>query len=150
MLLSRVADRIYWAARYTERAEDTARIVRTHGELMADLPSTARVRWEPLVSIMGSDRAYIATKPEFDLLAQQQQQSQGVLAQDLQAHEEQAVVEFLVADRLNPGSVTSCVSAARENLRTSPTAPSNAAGASASSDVSSPTAAGSTACWRRR
>ena len=118
MLLSRVADRIYWAARYTERAEDTARIVRTHGELMADLPSTARVRWEPLVSIMGSDRAYIATKPEFDLLAQQQQQSQRVVAQDLQAHEEQAVVEFLVADRLNPGSVTSCVSAARENLRT--------------------------------
>ena len=44
MLLSRVADRIYWAARYMERAEDTARIVRTHGELMADLPATARVR----------------------------------------------------------------------------------------------------------
>ena len=32
MLLSRVADRVYWAARYIERAEDTARIVLTHGD----------------------------------------------------------------------------------------------------------------------
>ena len=38
MLLSRVAERIYWAARYMERAEDTARIVRTHGELLAASP----------------------------------------------------------------------------------------------------------------
>ena len=117
-LLSRVADRIYWAARYLERAEDTARIVRTHGELMADLPATARVRWEPLVSIMGSDKAFTATKPELDLLAQQQQQSQLIAVQDVQAHEEHAVVEFLVANRLNPASVVSCVSTARENLRT--------------------------------
>ncbi len=34
-LLSRVADRIYWAARYLERAEDTARIVRAHSEMLA-------------------------------------------------------------------------------------------------------------------
>ena len=30
MLLSRVAETLYWAARYLERAEDTARIVREH------------------------------------------------------------------------------------------------------------------------
>lgn len=111
MLLSRVAERIYWAARYTERAEDTARIVRTHGELMADLPATAHVRWQPLVSIMGSDVEYTASQASGPV----QQQSQGF---DVSALEEQAVVEFLVANRLNPGSVTSCVMAARENLRT--------------------------------
>jgi uncharacterized alpha-E superfamily protein len=113
MLLSRVADRIYWAARYMERAEDTARIVRTHGELMADLPATARVRWEPLVSVMGSNVQYTASLPPVDALTQQQ--SQGF---DVSALEEQAVVEFLVANRLNSGSVASCVFAARENLRT--------------------------------
>jgi uncharacterized alpha-E superfamily protein len=115
MLLSRVADRIYWAARYMERAEDTARIVRTHGELMADLPPTARVRWEPLIAITGSDRRYSATKQE---PVQQQHQQQQAQPRDAQALEEQAVVEVLVADRINPGSVTSCVFSARENLRT--------------------------------
>ena len=54
MLLARVADRIYWAARYTERAEDTARLVRAHGELMADLPPQIEARWEPLVAVVGS------------------------------------------------------------------------------------------------
>lgn len=110
MLLSRVADRVYWAARYMERAEDTARIVRTHAELLADLPSTAQLRWEPLVLIMGSGTQYTQVQEQTS-----QQQSQ---LQDRRAAEELGVVTFLVADRLNPGSVASCVFAARENLRT--------------------------------
>lgn len=110
MLLSRVAGRIYWAARYTERAEDTARIIRTHGELLADLPPTAHVRWEPLVMIMGSGTRYTQTQESVG-----QQQSQ---LQDERAAEELGVVTFLVADALNPGSVANCVVAARENLRT--------------------------------
>lgn len=111
MLLSRVADRIYWAARYMERAEDTARIVRTHGELLADLPATASLRWEPLVLIMGSGTRYTQVQEQ---VAQQQSQVQD----DNRAAEELGVVTFLVADRVNPGSVASCVFAARENLRT--------------------------------
>lgn len=114
MLLSRVADRIYWAARYLERGEDTARIVRTHGELMADLPAKAPSRWEPLVSIMGGNVQYTASRQGAGNSGTQQQ-SQGP---DDAAREEQAVVEFLVADRLNPNSVVSCVTASRENLRT--------------------------------
>ena len=38
-LLSRVADRIYWGARYAERAEDTARIIRAFSDLLIDLPT---------------------------------------------------------------------------------------------------------------
>ena len=38
MLLSRVAENLYWAGRYLERAEDTARIVREHTNLIVDLP----------------------------------------------------------------------------------------------------------------
>jgi len=40
MLLSRVAERLYWAARYLERAEGTARIVREHSNVIVDLPLT--------------------------------------------------------------------------------------------------------------
>ncbi len=43
-MLSRVADRLYWAARYVERAEDSARVLRAYGDVLADLP-TASSRW---------------------------------------------------------------------------------------------------------
>lgn len=99
MLLSRVADRIYWAARYLERAEDTARLVRAHGELMADLPAKAPVHWEPLVEVVGSEHHFAASLIDGPAT-------------------ENAVVSFLVTDVANPVSVTSCVLAARENLRT--------------------------------
>jgi uncharacterized alpha-E superfamily protein len=108
MLLSRVADRIYWAARYIERAEDTARIVLTHGYLTADLPGAAAAPWEPLVAIIGSG-AQFSTNGEQQ---QQQQPSSGATASEL------AVAQFLVTDALNPSSVVSCVARARENLRT--------------------------------
>jgi uncharacterized alpha-E superfamily protein len=75
MLLSRVADRIYWAGRYLERAEDTARIVLTHGYLTADLPGAAASPWEPLVAITGSGADFLSTTGEQQ--QQQQQQQQG-------------------------------------------------------------------------
>jgi uncharacterized alpha-E superfamily protein len=37
-LLSRVADSIYWMARYIERAENVARFVGVNLHLMLDLP----------------------------------------------------------------------------------------------------------------
>jgi uncharacterized alpha-E superfamily protein len=92
-LLSSTADRIYWGGRYTERAEDTARVIRAYGDLLIDLPTTLPLRWEPLVTLSGS------TLPG------------GVQG-------ETAVMTFLVADRGNPASVVSSVSRARENLRT--------------------------------
>jgi uncharacterized alpha-E superfamily protein len=98
MLLSRVADRIYWAARYLERAEDTARIVRAHTEMVADLPDQNVAMWKPLVAIAGNS-------------AQHDARSEGDAS-------ETSVVTFLLSDRENPGSIVSCVTAARENLRT--------------------------------
>lgn len=97
-LLSRVADRIYWAARYLERAEDTARLVHGHGEMLADLPSRTPQMWRPLIALVGSDATYESRFGEETT--------------------ERDVVEFLVADTDNPGSVVSCVATARENLRT--------------------------------
>lgn len=98
MLLSRVAGAIYWAARYVERAEDTCRIVRAHGETSADMPSAAARIWKPLITVVGSEAVFDTRfGGEFS---------------------ETAVVTFLMSDRENAGSVVSCVTAARENLRT--------------------------------
>ena len=98
MLLSRVADDIYWAARHLERAEDTARVVRAHAETAADLPGRTEAHWKPLITVVGSDAQYDAR-----------------FGGDFS---EAVVVEYLLSDHLNPSSVVRCVSAARENLRT--------------------------------
>ncbi len=97
MLLSRVADNIYWGARYMERADDTARAVRSFTDVLLDLPVGVASSWEPLLAVVGS-------RDEFD-------------ATHARANESD-VVRFLVADLANPGSVVACVAHARENLRT--------------------------------
>ena len=97
MLLSRVAENLYWAARYLERAEDTARIVREHTNLIVDLPVTVPVTWQPLLAITG-------TVEEFD-------ETERIVG-------ETDIIHFLIAERDNTGSVVMCVEQARENLRT--------------------------------
>ncbi len=97
-LLSRVAGRVYWAARYIERAEDTARIVRAHGEMLADLPHQSQPMWQALITIVGGAAPYDS-------------RFGGETS-------EAAVVAFLLSDPGHPASVVSCVGAARENLRT--------------------------------
>jgi uncharacterized alpha-E superfamily protein len=97
MLLSRVADSIFWGARYLERAEDTARVVRNFTELILDLPVGVASSWEPLLAVAGSRAAF----------------DEGY------AHVDEAnIVHFLVADMANMGSVVAGIAAARENLRT--------------------------------
>ena len=98
MLLSRVADSLYWGARYLERAEDTARIVRSYTELVIDLPTSALSTWEPLLAVAGSSVLF-------------EQQHEGTIG-------ELPIVRYLVADQNNPGSISSSVESARENLRT--------------------------------
>jgi uncharacterized alpha-E superfamily protein len=97
MLLSRVAENLYWAGRYLERAEDTARVVREHTNLMIDLPTSVPLTWEPLLAVIGGREEFEATHGRPDELA---------------------VVRFLVADRSNPGSILMSVEQTRENLRT--------------------------------
>jgi uncharacterized alpha-E superfamily protein len=97
MLLSRVADNVYWGARYMERADDTARVVRSFTEVLLDLPVGVASSWEPLLAIVGG-------REQFD-------------AGHARANESD-IVRFLVADPANFGSVVSSVAQARENLRT--------------------------------
>jgi uncharacterized alpha-E superfamily protein len=99
VLLSRVADRLYWAARYLERAEDTARLVRSYTDLVIDLPISVLSSWEPMLAVAGGS-------------ARMEQARQGEVLG------EASIVRFLVADETNPSSVASSIEAARENLRT--------------------------------
>lgn len=92
MLLARVAEDLYWAARYLERAENTARIIREHTNLMVDLPESAPLSWEPLLAIAGESGVATTT--------------------------EHAIVHALIADLEVSASIASCVARARSNLRT--------------------------------
>lgn len=97
ILLSRVADSLYWGARYLERAEDTARVIRSFTDLVIDMPTTVFSSWEPLLAVAGEREAYDALHDGTD---------------------EIDIVRFLVAETANPGSVASSIASARENLRT--------------------------------
>jgi uncharacterized alpha-E superfamily protein len=97
MLLSRVADSLFWGSRYLERAQDTARIVRSFTELVIDMPTSVLSSWEPLLAVTG-------TRVDFD--------------ERYDTVDEMPIVRHLVADTANPSSVITCVANARENLRT--------------------------------
>jgi uncharacterized alpha-E superfamily protein len=92
--LARVAEHLYWMARYLERAENTARLVNVNSSLLLDLPQHARPGWASLIAITGSDALF------HERLADETQ-----------------VVTFMLADDENPGSILSSCRWARENAR---------------------------------
>ena len=97
-MLSRVACNLYWMGRQLERAENTARIISVHGNLLMDLPrGTTVFGWEPLITIISNDDYF---------------QERYRVARELN------VVKFLLADTENPSSIISALGQARENLRT--------------------------------
>lgn len=97
MLLSRVAESAYWAGRYIERAEGTARLIKTHADLIVDLPREATVGWSPLLALLGFDDAFLTRRD--------------------QTVGEESVVALLTTDATNPSSVRSCIASVHQNLR---------------------------------
>jgi uncharacterized alpha-E superfamily protein len=97
-MLSRVARRIYWMARYIERAENTARLVNTYHFLLLDLPRGTHVSWDALPLITGGFNQF---------------------EERYRRHDERNTVKFLLADNTNPGAMINSISYARENCRTS-------------------------------
>ena len=52
-LLSRVAEAVYWMARYVERAENVARYITVNLNLQLDLPMEPEHQWRPLIDVTG-------------------------------------------------------------------------------------------------
>ena len=97
-MLSRTADHLFWMARYTERAENTARMLDVHYQtsLLPQSDAVARQGWEGLLRIS-------------ELIPAYQYQYGEISARD--------VLHFMVRDEHNPSSIFSCLRAARENAR---------------------------------
>lgn len=96
-MLSRVAENLYWLARYVERAENTARIVTVNANLLLDLPKGVAPGWRPLVDITGANDLFEEIHKDYG---------------------ERQVVRFLLGDERHPASIVNALSAARENCRT--------------------------------
>lgn len=96
-MLSRVANNLCWMGRYLERAENTARLINVNFNLLLDLPKSIVLGWEPIVDIVSNRQDFYANHTEAN---------------------ERSVVNFMVADTRNPGSIVSALSLARENART--------------------------------
>jgi uncharacterized alpha-E superfamily protein len=96
-MLARHADSLFWAGRYLERAEDTARLldVTYHGSLGATTGEVRRA-WRRTLDIL-------RLRKEFERRDE--------------IADERGVPRFLVLDRANPGSIIASVATARENFR---------------------------------
>jgi uncharacterized alpha-E superfamily protein len=97
-MLSRTADHLFWMSRYTERAENTARMLNVSYDtsMLPMRPEDAAHAWQGVLSISELMPAYQARYRE--------------VTRD-------NVLFFMVADESNPTSIVSCLRAARENAR---------------------------------
>jgi uncharacterized alpha-E superfamily protein len=95
-MLRRVADNLFWAARYLERAEWRARLVDVNYHLLIESPPRGSEPWAPLLAITGD-------RDDFDVRYSNR--------------DEASVLAFLTFDARNPSSIKSCVYSARENAR---------------------------------
>jgi uncharacterized alpha-E superfamily protein len=97
-MLSRVAENIYWMARYIERAENTARLVLVNSNLLLDLPQTMQPGWQPIIEILGLEADYQEHYDNYD---------------------ERSVLKYIVAESPeNSNSIVNALRLARENART--------------------------------
>jgi uncharacterized alpha-E superfamily protein len=99
-MLSRTADHLFWMSRYTERAENTARMldVNYQTSLLPQSTEVAQAGWQGLLSISELKPAYAA---KYD--------GDNINPID--------VMDFMVRDEKNPSSIISCLENARENAR---------------------------------
>ena len=98
-MLSRTADHLFWMARYTERAENTARMLDVNYQTSL-LPQSAAVvqgGWQSLLSISELKPSYTAKYGD--------------------SINPREVMDFMVRDEQNSSSIVSCLQNARENAR---------------------------------
>src|SRR4051812_39439955 len=97
-MLSRTADHLFWMARYTERAENTARMldVAVQTSMLPQSADSAERGWRAMLGISELEAAFDDKYGVYD-------------AAD--------VLDFMVRDPDNPSSIAACLTEARENAR---------------------------------
>ncbi|AMP01687.1 A predicted alpha-helical domain with a conserved ER motif family protein [Collimonas arenae] len=97
-MLSRTADHLFWMSRYTERAENTARMLDVHVQtgLLPQSVEDAEKGWRAILGISELQQAF---DKKYSVLTQKD------------------VIDFMVRDPSNPSSIASCLKQARENAR---------------------------------
>ncbi|MBK8894683.1 MAG: alpha-E domain-containing protein [Propionivibrio sp.] len=95
-MLSRTADHLYWMARFTERAENLARLLDvTHQmSLVPQSVAAGNQNWGAILALNSLQTAFSKTYDEANA---------------------ENVLRFMVSDADNPASIYSCLRAAREN-----------------------------------
>lgn len=97
-MLSRTADHLFWMARYTERAENTARMldVNLQTQLLPQSIEAAEQGWR---AVLGISELQPAFDEKYAMLTRKD------------------VLDFMVRDPDNASSIVSCLTHARENAR---------------------------------
>lgn len=97
-MLSRTADSLFWASRYMERAENTARVldVAYRVSLAPGADAEAHGEWASVLAICGCEERFA-------------ERHDGV--------SKRSVIEFMALDPDNPSSIYSSIRIARENAR---------------------------------
>ncbi|WP_248929187.1 alpha-E domain-containing protein [Paenibacillus hamazuiensis] len=97
-MLNRNAEALFWVGRYTERAENHARLIDVHYHIQQEKDGeNGGEKWARLIDALGARNDYLLRYEAFT---------------------EKDVLSFLVLDTENVNSLRSCVSGARSNLRT--------------------------------
>ncbi|WP_369681245.1 alpha-E domain-containing protein [Chromatium okenii] len=100
MMLSRIAESLYWMARHLERVDNTARVldINVVHMLEADENATEEMQWKPLLAIVNAEDCYARAYPDGRITVQR-------------------VIHLLTQDRSNPGCLFNSLKLARENAR---------------------------------
>jgi uncharacterized alpha-E superfamily protein len=100
VMLSRVANSLYWMSRYIERSENVARLLDVNLQLMLDFADfndqQLKEHWLPILCSAGDEKTF------FKLYDRANSEN---------------VTEFLTFREENPNSIISCLFTARENAR---------------------------------
>lgn len=101
-MLSRVANSLFWMARYMERAENTARLIDVNIHMMLDIGrcladvGSSEPYWNPIIRMNSSFESFRANHPRTT---------------------REAAIDWLTFGAANSNSILSCVARARENAR---------------------------------
>lgn len=100
-MLGRTANDLFWMARYMERAENMARLLEVGFRLLLLPNDGGETEWRSTLRSAGCEEHYMSVHDRFDT---------------------DQIVTYMLLDRDNPSSITSCIGSARRNARAQRTA----------------------------